>query len=365
MADRNPFQIPFRLIRLCSLVLILFSASLVSAQQARIELTRQMVDVTNDFLASLSEFQRGKGVYEFDDEERLNWHFIPRDRNGVVYKSMNGAQRAATHQLLRTFFSAGGYQKAEAVRALESVLAEIEVNGRFDRDPELYYITVFGTPALDTNWAVRYEGHHLAFNWTFVRGLGIASSPQFFGSNPAEVRTGARAGTRVLAAEEDIARRLLTSLDAAQAGQAIVGTEAPRDIFTSADVEVDPLEIDPLDDEGISYRDLNSRQRRLLISLIEEVASTQPTALAEERMAAIRQDGLDDVRFAWMGGAGRGEGHYYRVQGKGFLIEYDNTQNNNNHIHLVWRDFDGDFGRDLIRMHYQAVASEYGPGHRH
>ncbi len=349
-----------RLVRPCCFLLLLLATQFAVAQQARIELTQRMVDATNSFLASLTEFQRGKGVYAFDDEERLNWHFIPRDRNGVVYKSMDGSQRAAAQQLLQTFFSAKGYQKTEAVRALESVLAEIEVNGRFDRDPELYYITVFGTPGMDTDWALRYEGHHLAFNWTFVRGMGIASSPQFFGSNPAEVQTGARRGTRVLAAEEDIARRLVTSLDDAQVATAVLEVDVPRDIFTGASVEVGPL-----DESGIRYRDLDSRQKQILLSLIEEVASAQPEAVAEQRLAAIRQDGLDEVRFTWIGGTERGEGHYYRVQGDGFLIEYDNTQNNNNHIHLVWRDFAGDFGRDLIRMHYQAVASEFGPGHQH
>ena len=141
---------------------------------------------------------------------------------------------------------------------------------------------------------------------------------------------------------------------------AVLPGEAPRDILTGAEKEIGPL-----DDAGIRYGDLSSQQKRQLISLIEEIAFAQPDAIAEERMAAIRQDGLDDVRFAWMGSTEVGEAHYYRVQGRGFLIEYDNTQNNANHIHLAWRDFDGDFGRDLIRMHYQAVAAEYGPGHQH
>lgn len=185
------------------LVLVGFSLA-VNGQQARIDLTQDMVDATNGFLATLSQQQKNNGTYDFDDEERFNWHFIPRDRNGVPFRSMNSGQRQAAENLLQVFFSAKGYQKAEAVRGLESVLAEIEVNGRFDRDPELYYLTVFGEPGMDNNWALRYEGHHLAFNWTFVRGMGIASSPQFFGTNPAEVRTGDQIGTRVLAAEEDL-----------------------------------------------------------------------------------------------------------------------------------------------------------------
>ena len=341
-------------------LLFLINTFSVNAQQSRIDLTQQMVDSTNAFLSSLSVQQRNNGTYTFDDEERFNWHFIPRDRLGVPFRSMNDSQREAAESLLRTVFSAKGYQRAEAVRGLESVLAEIEVNGRFDRDPELYFITVFGTPGLDNNWALRYEGHHLAYNWTFVRGVGIASSPQFFGSNPAEVKAGEKIGTRVLAAEEDIGRELVNSLNLSQQAKAVLQVEVPRDIFTAAEQEISPLE-----NSGISYSELDSQQKRTLLSLVEELASMQPEAIAQPRMDSIRSAGLDGIKFTWIGGMERGDPHYYRLQGSNFLIEYDNTQNNANHIHLVWRDFVGDFGRDLIRMHYQAIASEFGSGHNH
>ena len=334
-------------------------AMTANGQQARLELTQDMVDATNVFLQSLSAQQRDNGTYDFDDEERFNWHFIPRDRNGVPFKSMNGTQREAAESLLQIFFSAKGYQKAEAIRGLESVLAEIEVNGRFDRDPELYYLTVFGTPSQEGNWALRYEGHHMAHNWTFVRGMGIASSPQFFGTNPAEVRTGNKIGTRVLATEEDLARDLVKSLDANQSARAVLNVEVPRDIYTAAEQEIGPL-----DNSGISYWDLNSQQKLALMTIIEELASTQAAAIAEERLRTIQEEGLDNIKFAWIGSTEKDDAHYYRVQGPSFLIEYDNTQNNANHVHLVWRDFAGDFGRDLIRMHYQAAAN-LGSGHNH
>jgi len=348
--------------RLANLIVFLLSTAAfsVNAQQSRIDLTQKMVDSTNSFLASLSAQQRNNGVYAFDDEERLNWHFIPRDRNGIPFRSMNEPQREAAENLLRTFFSAKGYQRAEAVRGLESVLAEIEVNGRFDRDPELYFITIFGTPGLNNDWALRYEGHHLAYNWTFVRGVGIASSPQFFGSNPAEVKAGENIGTRVLATEEDIARELVNSLNPNQQATAVLEAEVPRDIFTAAEKEISPLE-----NSGISYSELDSQQKRTLISLVEELASMQPEVIAQQRMDSIRSAGLDGIKFTWIGGMERGDPHYYRLQGSNFLIEYDNTQNNANHIHLVWRDFAGDFGRDMIRMHYQAIASEFGSVHDH
>ncbi len=349
--------------RLAHLILLIITASFLQysfAQQSRVDLTQEMVEATNAFLASLTAMQRNSGTYEFDDEERLNWHFIPRERNGVPLKSMNRSQLQSAQELLQTFFSAKGFQKSEDVRGLESVLAAIEVNGRIDRDPDLYFITVFGNPSLDSNWALRYEGHHQAFNWTFIGGQGIASSPQFFGTNPAEVRSGPKQGTRVLATEEDLARRLVTSLDSSQSSQAILNTDVPRDIYTSAEKEVTALE-----DQGVAFADLNSQQKQNLILLIEELTSTQPTVIAQARMATIRENGMDNIKFAWIGSTERRAPHYYRVQGPGFLIEYDNTQNNANHIHLVWRDFTGDFGRDLIRMHYDAVAVEYGPGHQH
>ena len=344
-----------------SLIIVLVLSTLsASAQESRIDLTQRMVDVTNAFVSSLSFQQRNNGIYAFDDEERFNWHFIPRDRKGVPFRSMNESQRNAAQNLLKTFFSAKGYQRAEAVRSLESVLAEIEVNGRFDRDPELYFLTVFGTPGLDNNWALRYEGHHLAYNWTFVSGIGIASSPQFFGSNPAEVRAGNKAGTRVLAAEEDLGRDLVNSLSLDQRQGTILDIEVPGDIFTAAEREIGPLE-----NAGISYQDLDSRQRRMLIALIDELASMQPEVIADERMGAIRSEELDEINFVWIGGTEKGNPHYFRVQGASFLIEYDNTQNDANHVHLVWRDFAGDFGRDLIRVHYQAAATGYGSTHKH
>ncbi len=330
------------------------------AQQAKIDLSEAIVAASNQFVASLDSAQREKARFAFDDEERLNWHFIPRPRQGITLKELNSAQLGAARTLLQTLFSAKGFEKTENVRDLENVLAVLEPNGPFVRDPDLYYLTVFGSPSMGGAWAVRYEGHHLAFNWTFVEGSGIASTPQFFGSNPAEVRGGEKQGTRVLAAEEDMGRRLVKSLSASQLRAALLPGEAPRDIFSAAQKEIVALE-----NLGIRYAELTPQQQNMLQSIIEEVSSAQAEALASERLDTIREEGIGEVMFAWIGGLERGDAHYYRIQGPSFLIEYDNTQNDANHIHLVWRDFDGDFGRDLIRLHYDAVAAEHGPGHRH
>ena len=331
-----------------------------NSQHEAISINKEMVETAQQFLNTLSAAERSKAQYSFDHEERLNWHFIPRQRNGLPLKAMNPEQLASAKRLLQTFLSGEGYDRSEAIRGLELVLAEIEVNGRFVRDPDLYYLTVFGEPSIAGSWAVRYEGHHQALNWTFVGGMGIASSPQFMGTNPAEVRSGDKKGLRVLGAEEDLARRLVVSLNDTQRKSAILDMDVPRDIFTAAQKQVQAL-----DDEGLSYAAMTTNQQQNLFELIQLIASMQVDQVAEERLAQIKLAGLDAVKFVWIGGMDKGDAHYFRVQGVEFLIEYDNTQNDANHVHLVWRDFDGDFGRDLIRLHYDSIAGPEGKDHSH
>ena len=309
-----------------------------------------MARAAQAFLATLDDDARAKAQFPFDAEERFNWHFVPRPRAGLPFKQMSDAQRPAAMAFLKAGLSEKGYTKAEAVRALEPILAEIE-NNPVRRDLELYYFTVFGEPAPTGTWGWRFEGHHISLNWTLVRGNSIASTPQFFGSNPAEVRSGPKRGARALAAEEDLARALLGSLSEPQKAQAVISTSAPDDIFTG-----DSRKAAAQEDEGILYADLSQEQRGLLLAVIEEYAGAQPKVLAQQRIERLRAAGLDRVRFAWLGGLNRGERHYYRLQGPTFLIEYDNTQNDANHIHAVWRDFEGDFGVDLLGEHYKNSA---------
>jgi hypothetical protein len=162
------------------------------------------------------------------------------------------------------------------------------------------------------------------------------------------VRSGSRQGLRALAAEEDLARELVTALDAEQRAAATIATEAPRDIITGNAAEVDPLS--PV---GIGVARLTERQSALLVRLLDEYLSRMAPDLAEARRARLRATDFERVTFAWAGSIEVGQPHYYRVQGPSFLIEFDNTQNEANHIHSVWRDFDGDFGRDLLREHYR------------
>jgi hypothetical protein len=300
------------------------------------------------FVKTLDAQQQPQASFAFDADERLNWHFVPRERKGLPIKAMTPAQRTALAALLKTGLSDKGYEKVEHIRSLEHDLIVIEQGKGPVRDADGYFVSVFGTPSADKPWGWRFEGHHVALNWTIIGGSAIASSPQFFGANPAEVRDGPRKGLRSLAGEEDFARTFITSLDAPQSAEAIVSNEAPRDIITG-----NKLDITPLDQNGIVWTKLSAGQRQLLTKLIEEHAFGQAASIGHARMDALKKAGLDTIRMAWLGPLDKGAKHYYRIQGPTFLIEYDNTQNNGNHIHAVWRDFKNDFGRDLLAEHYR------------
>jgi Protein of unknown function (DUF3500) len=269
---------------------------------------------------------------------------------------MNEEQRRLARELLKTGLSQSGYLTATAIMDLETVLREIEQragSGNMARDPMRYFFSVFGTPSSREPWGWRVEGHHLSLNFTIVNGTMVAGSPSFFGVNPAEVREGPKKGLRILASEEDSARALLMALDAHQRLQATITNVAPNEIVTSNKVDINPLA--PL---GISAAVLNAEQRQLLMRLLESYTSAMATYIADERTERLRKAGVEKIAFAWAGEAEPGKKHYYRVQGPTFLIEFDNTQNDANHIHSVWRDFNGDFGRDLLREHVNGTPHQ-------
>jgi len=210
---------------------------------------------------------------------------------------------------------------------------------------------VFGTPSVRDTWGWRVEGHHVSLNFTIVNGTLVSGAPAFFGSNPAEVRSGPKKGLRILGIEEDAARALLDALDASQRAKAIITATAPGDMLTMANVNITPLT-----PPGIMMDALNASQRDLLMKLIDVYTGLMADDIAADRLAKIKKAGVEKIGFAWAGETERGRKHYYRIQGPTFLVEYDNTQNDGNHIHSVWRDFDGDFGRDLLRDHLKSVA---------
>jgi hypothetical protein len=318
----------------------------------------QMAEVASVFLASLSPEQKAHASFAFEDAERINWHFIPRERKGLAMKDMTPQQRLLAHALMNTALGFRGAAKATTIMSLEEVLYQIEgadeakrAAVRERRDPEKYYISLFGTPAADGTWGWRLEGHHLSLNFTLKDGRLLRTSPAFMGSNPGELRQGPLTGLRVLGKEEDLGRELAKSLDETQFRKAVVADVAPKDILTTAEPRVDPLKPD-----GLSETEMTEAQRAKLHLIIDEYLGRVRPDVAAEIREEIAKSG--PVHFGWAGGRERGEPHYYRIQGKTFLIEYDNVQNEANHPHSVFRSFDGDFGRDLLGEHHRAAHSK-------
>jgi len=327
-----------------------------TALHAEVVATAPAANVTaaaRAFLATLDAGERRAASLPFNSEERLNWGYVPRERRGLAVGQMRPASREAVTRLLGAALSERGARTVETIASLEDVLFAIE--GWRGRDRGLYYVTVFGEPAERGAWGWRYEGHHLSLNWTILDGAIVGSAPQFLGANPAEVRAGPLRGTRALAAEEDVARALLASLTPVQRSRAVVAAAAPADIVSGSARQAGITER-----RGLPWPDLDPKQQGLLLSLLQEYAAVQAPAVAEARLAKIRSQ-LQGAVFAWMGGTQRGEGHYYRIQGESFLVEYDNTQNGANHIHSVWRELKGDWGADALAEHYRTAAHHARP----
>jgi hypothetical protein len=295
----------------------------------------------------------------FTLEARSDWHYTPRRRAGIAWKEMSGAQRSATTELLRSALNESGLDKVRAVMALEIALRELETFG-LQRDPDNYAVALYGEPhARDKGWGWRIEGHHLSLHWTLQGDRYVATLPQFFGANPARVPRDfgprVRAGTRVLGNEEDLARALLLSLSPQQRSRAIFDARPYGDIVTrNAERAAAPQT------QGIAFASLSAAQQAQLLSLITAFAEHLRPELVEARLARVRaNDGLQTLHFGWAGASEPGQPHYFRVQGAAFLIEFDNS--GGNHVHSVWRDFNGDWGRDVLADHYRGA----GPGHGH
>jgi Protein of unknown function (DUF3500) len=317
-----------------------------AAVQGQRRATADTTAAATQFLESLTADQRAKATLEFEDANRFDWHYIPRpgQRKGLPLKEMTPAQRQAAQKLLSTALSAKGVKQSNQImNDLELVLRGEGPNPNMGRDPEMYYFTVFGTPGGKTAWGWRVEGHHLSQNFTIANGTLSSWTPDFYGANPAEVMEGSRKGLRVLAAEEDKAFALLHALDAQQKQTAVVEQIVPNDMITT---------------NGLPASRMTQSQQKLLRELLDEYTSRMVDEIAAERMRRINAAGFDKVAFVWIGADALHEPHYYRIQGPTFLIEFDNVQSTGNHIHSVWRDFNGDFGDDVLKSHYQTAHNQ-------
>lgn len=307
-----------------------------------------MLSGVENFLASLTAEQKAKASFGFDDAERKNWHFIPRVRQGLPLKEMTHEQRLLAQALFASGMSSRGYGKAVSIMSLEAILAEMEKGqtGKAVRDSENYFFSIFGTPSVDQPWGWRMEGHHLSFNFTST-AKDVTVTPSFMGANPGEVRDGARKGIRVMGQEEDLGRELVNSLSSEQRGKALINATAPKDVLN------DPARLELTAPEGVPYSEFNEAQRALAERLVREYIGRHRSEVEAAEWERIRSSELAGAAFAWAGGFKAGEPHYYRFQGKNFVIEFDNTQNGANHPHAVWRDRNRDFGVDPLKAHYE------------
>ncbi len=343
-----------------TIALLLCAVALTAAHHVS-QTEGAMIETANNFLSSLTAEQSATASVDFNVEHRTKWHFVPDnnfkntygfDRPGLNFNKMDPHQQRLAQALLSTGLSQAGLVKALTIMSLEDVLRIKEKDTTGRRDPNKYYFSVYGKPSPSSNWGWRVEGHHLSLHFTFRNGNLVSSSPTFFGANPHKVNEGPRAGLRALPAEEDLARGLMKALDSAQRKQALIAETAPRDIITSADTRA-KIEGAP---QGLAASKMTAKQVEMLMALLDEYANNMPSRIAGARRKAVRDAPLDKVFFAWAGGVEQGAGDYYRVQGPTFLVEYDNTQNENNHSHTVWRDYENDFGFDVLASHYQLFA---------
>jgi len=296
------------------------------------------------FLASLSEEQIRLATSRLSDEdERRRWYYWPSPRHGLALGDMSADQAKAAHHVVADVLSGMAVAKVHAIIGLEHVLDELEERQGsrrgLPRDPALYYLTIFGDPSESDAWSFRFEGHHVSLH-VAVHGDDIACTPCFLGANPSIVGHADRIVTRPLGEEEDAGRELLASVG----DRAIVSSDAPDDILTMNAPKLEQLP------NGRGVKDFDPKQRRALEDLVAVYVERMRPDIAGREMDRLRPQ-LDRMVFAWAGSTERGERHYYRLTGSTFLAEYDNTQDNANHIHAVWRDLERDFGADLLRAH--------------
>jgi hypothetical protein len=318
----------------------------------------RLAEAARAFLASLNPEQLQAATLPFGHERRYVWDYRPPEmtrRNGLRLINMTREQQDKAMALLDLGLSERGRHTARQIIALEPILKETERIEHevhfFVRDEEHYAFCVLGTPGDSEPWAVQIGGHHIGLHFTVVPGGRVSSVPLFFGANPVEVQYGPHKGLRTLSEEEDWGRALVRSLDAQQKQVAVVSETAPADILTDNSRVAYPL----APPRGIAYSVLSGEQRGQLVRLIQHYVERSADEVSANTWQRIEQAGLEGLTFAWAGPEDPGRGHYYAITGPTFLIEYDNTQNQANHIHSIFRDIENDWGEDLLAAHYREL----------
>jgi hypothetical protein len=328
---------------LTSVVALAVMGALFAAQQAKAPPAGQaMIAAANAFRKALTPEQLSQASFPFDDPERLNWHFIPRERKGLPLKQLEGEALKTAKAFIHSGLSEAGYDQALNIMSLEEVLYLLEGGDREyrreRRDPGKYYLSIFGEPSEKGLWGWRLEGHHISLNFTLQDGEVVSSTPEFFGANPGTIDAGLGRQIRVLGPEEDIARQILKLCTPEQLKMAWISKTAPDEVPGpgAPQAEVGPA-------VGLPYSRMSDDQKKLLEDLLSEYLRNMPPSIEQDRRRELQEAGLAQIHFAWWGESELHQRHHYRVQGPTFVIEYNNTQNNANHVHSMWRSLKGDF----------------------
>lgn len=333
--------------------------ALMSTHDSKGANDEQPHSAARSLLQALPENKRPQALLPFESAERMDWNYVPMKRAGIPLADLDANQKTLVDSLLNSALSPQGLDTAKGIIQHELILREIEGNAQ-RRDPGLYYTVVFGEPGPRAPWAWRFEGHHLSVNATNVEGQRQVVAPLFMGSNPARVQSGPKAGLRLLAAEEDLARALMQMFPGERRARALLSNEAFSEIVTRNDPKVRPFEI-----EGLAASDMTKAEQDQLRKLLQVYANRLTEPAARDQLDRIERAGFGKLHFGWAGSTEPGKPHYYRLHGPTVLIEYDNTQNNANHIHTVWRDLERDFGGDLLRSHYEQHKRAGTKEHEH
>ncbi len=371
----------------------------------RLGIGRAMTEAATFLIDGLDDDQRSVALRPFDAGdtpegfERRTWFYTPADHGGLPLAAMSSDQQRRVHRLLATGLSAAGYVTAATVMGLENVLDHAEgwtagFGRERGRDPQLYWITVFGTPGEQT-WGWRFGGHHISLHYTILGGAVASSTPSFFGADPASSPLLGPHLLRPLAAAEDLGRELVQSMTPEQRERTVVSSRAPVDIvtanrsrladgdyvlplplifrgrlpgpfdqlmddahtaaefkasLTTADVDAVAFTIAP---KGLNVETLSFDQIEILRSLLDSYLDRMPDGLADLEKRKYAGSAIGELRFLWAGGIEPGQPHYYRIQSSRLLVEYDNTQRDVNHVHTLWRDLTDDFGGDALAEHYR------------
>ncbi len=304
--------------------------------------------LATELLNSLTASQKEIVSFDLEDPAKSRWHYLPHSsflREGLPLSDMTADQVEKTYALLEAYLSESGYDQMQQIIALENYLAEVE-NNPIKRDPTKYYLAFYGTPHQDSLWAWSFEGHHISLNFTIGKNE-IAFAPAFWGSNPGIVPDGAEKGKLILKSDHNLGLELIHSLTPQQLSTTLISSKTYGDILSLNKAEVRPFE-----NNGISFSQLKPSQKELLKTIVYHHLDRMKKGVAQKAIERLEKEDWDRITFSWAGEMEKLTPYYYRIQGQSFLIEYDNSQNNANHIHVVWREFEGDFGKDLIREHY-------------